>query len=340
MLRRGEPPLVTALVTNWNYGRFLREAVDSALGQTYPHVEVIVVDDGSTDGSRELLAGYGGRIRTVLKSHGGHVSAVNAGVAAARGGIVCLLDADDSWLPEKVARVVAAFAQGGAGLVCHDLRLQGSDGVVPRGRTWCEAFGVTLRGGDLLPWLRETAFEWVFSPTSGLSVAAELLHRMGPLPEEWNDGPDSAIANVAACLAPVAVLDEPLGVYRLHGGNKAAVADPSPWFFLLENLVKRPRRVAHVRRVLARMGIDLQVDPLDHYPFLRDWCFVTRSLPLWWLPRLLRASVAFRRAAGVAPLALVRGLAADALTATLISLRLDRRYRDHRRRWRATSAAR
>ncbi len=81
-------PLASILINNYNYGRFLHEAIDSALSQTYPHTEVIVVDDGSTDNSREIIASYEDQIIPVLKENGGQASALNAGFAASRGEIV------------------------------------------------------------------------------------------------------------------------------------------------------------------------------------------------------------------------------------------------------------
>ena len=85
-------PLVTILICNYNYGRFLAEAIESALAQTWKNIEVIVVDDGSTDESREILTKYKGKIRIILKENGGQASAFNAGIAKARGEIVCFLD--------------------------------------------------------------------------------------------------------------------------------------------------------------------------------------------------------------------------------------------------------
>src|SRR5208282_584801 len=93
-------PLVSIIVTNYNYARYLRAAIDSALAQTYPHVEVIVVDDGSTDESREVIESYEKRVLPVIKANGGHGSAVNAGFVVSRGEIVIFLDADDELLPE------------------------------------------------------------------------------------------------------------------------------------------------------------------------------------------------------------------------------------------------
>jgi glycosyltransferase involved in cell wall biosynthesis len=102
-------PLVSILINNYNYDRFLAEAIDSALNQTYDAVEVIVVDDGSTDNSRSIINRYGDRIVKVFKKNGGQASALNAGFAISIGDIVCILDADDIFLPEKVAEVVHLF---------------------------------------------------------------------------------------------------------------------------------------------------------------------------------------------------------------------------------------
>src|SRR5215208_2989974 len=106
--RVSESPLVSVLVSNYNYEHFLEEAVDSALKQTYSKLEVVVVDDGSTDGSRELIESYGDRVIPVLKENGGQASACNAGFRASKGEIVIFLDADDVLLPDTVGKVVAA----------------------------------------------------------------------------------------------------------------------------------------------------------------------------------------------------------------------------------------
>src|SRR5256886_12063249 len=98
-------PLVSILINNYNYGRFLREAIDSALRQTYTNTEVIVVDDGSTDDSRPIIAGYGSRIVPVLKENGGQASAFNAGFAVSKGQWICFLDSDDFFAPAKAQAI-------------------------------------------------------------------------------------------------------------------------------------------------------------------------------------------------------------------------------------------
>src|SRR4051812_16040279 len=95
-------PWASIIINNYNYGHFLRDAIDSALAQTYPCTEVIVVDDGSTDDSREVIAGYGQRVTAVFKENGGQASAFNAGFAASRGEVVVFLDADDTLLPNAM----------------------------------------------------------------------------------------------------------------------------------------------------------------------------------------------------------------------------------------------
>src|SRR5713226_5859186 len=90
------------IVNNYNYGRFLKDAIDSALHQSYPGVEVIVVDDGSTDHSREIIASYGDRIIPVLKENGGQASAFNAGFSQSRGKVIFFLDSDDAMLHTAV----------------------------------------------------------------------------------------------------------------------------------------------------------------------------------------------------------------------------------------------
>ena len=123
-------PLVSIVINNYNYGRFLRDAIDSALNQTYDHTETIVVDDGSTDNSREIIAGYGDRIIPVLKENGGQNSAFDAGFVASSGSIVCFLDSDDVFFSSKVGRIVEVLEQHPhVGSCFHALKVIDKDGA-------------------------------------------------------------------------------------------------------------------------------------------------------------------------------------------------------------------
>ena len=104
-------PLVSILINNYNYGQFLKQAIDSAINQTYENIEIIVVDDGSTDSSREIIANYGDKVIPVFKKNGGQASAFNAGFANSQGDIICFLDADDVFISSKVAEMVNIFEQ-------------------------------------------------------------------------------------------------------------------------------------------------------------------------------------------------------------------------------------
>ena len=107
-----ESPLVSIIIDNYNYGRFLPEAIDSALNQNYLRKEVIVVDDGSTDPSREVMAGYGNRIVPVLQDNRGQAAAFNEGWHRSKGDVILFLDADEFLFPTAAARAVDALRDG------------------------------------------------------------------------------------------------------------------------------------------------------------------------------------------------------------------------------------
>jgi glycosyltransferase involved in cell wall biosynthesis len=100
---------VSIVIDNYNYARFLRQAIDSALAQAYRPLEVVVVDDGSTDDSAEIMRSYGDKICAVFKENGGQGSAFNAGFARSTGEIVALLDADDYLKPGAIEQLAAAY---------------------------------------------------------------------------------------------------------------------------------------------------------------------------------------------------------------------------------------
>lgn len=102
---------VSVIVPNFNYGRFLNATIGSVLNQSHENVEVIVIDNGSTDNSREILESYGQKIRTIFQANLGQSAARNAGLAAAQGSLISLLDADDYWESTKLAKQIDLFSE-------------------------------------------------------------------------------------------------------------------------------------------------------------------------------------------------------------------------------------
>jgi glycosyltransferase involved in cell wall biosynthesis len=100
-------PGVSVIIPNYNHTRFVTDAIQSVLNQTYRSYEIIVVDDGSTDNSREVVAGFGSQVRYIWQENQGLAGARNTGIRAARGELIGLLDADDQWLPEFLEKMVA-----------------------------------------------------------------------------------------------------------------------------------------------------------------------------------------------------------------------------------------
>ncbi len=116
---------VTVVVPSFNCGRFIREAVDSALAQTVPPMEVIVIDDGSTDNTPEVMAAYAPdpRVRYIRQKNAGQSSARNNGIRAAQGEFIALLDADDRWKPDKLEKQLGKFSDDSIGVVFSGSRV-------------------------------------------------------------------------------------------------------------------------------------------------------------------------------------------------------------------------
>ncbi|MDZ4701668.1 MAG: glycosyltransferase [Rhodothermales bacterium] len=213
-------PLVSVLVANYNYARYLPEAIESVLGQSYAALEVIVCDDGSTDESVAVARSFAARdarVRVLTKSNGGVASALNAAFRESRGELVCLLDADDAFLPGKVELIVVlARARPAAGLLVHGMRVVDAAGrelrrIDPSGPAsdgWIAA-DIVRRGG-----------RWRSAPASGMTLRREVAAQLFPLPEpDLRSVADGYLLMLAPLLAEVASTPDVLAIYRLHGGN-------------------------------------------------------------------------------------------------------------------------
>ncbi len=248
-------PLVSIIINNYNYGRYLRAAIDSALAQTYSHIEVIVVDDGSTDESREVIKSYAKRILPVIKANGGQGSALNAGFAASRGGIVMFLDADDALLPEAVDQVVKAWRPGVAKAQFQlemvddrgkplGMRVPPFDGFIPNGviRDRIVRFG-----------------EYPITPLSGTAYARTAVTRLMPLDEAtWFLAADKPLAFLTPFFGDVVSLCAPLGRYRIHAANDSRFKGRH-----LEALHRRLSAVYFVPETICRIAASkgIELDP-------------------------------------------------------------------------------
>lgn len=216
-----DQPLVSIIINNYNYAKFLGQAIDSALGQTYLNIEVIVVDDGSTDNSVQLIASYGTQIIPVLKNNGGQASTMNAGFAISRGEIVIFLDSDDYLFPHAVEQVVAAWKPGVA-KVQYRLELVDTYGnridLFP-------APEISLDSGEVLPILLERG-RYETLVTSGNAFTRSVLNKILPIPEvEFRLGSDGYLVTMAPFYGQVVSLEHPLGGYRRHGSNDSGISD-------------------------------------------------------------------------------------------------------------------
>jgi hypothetical protein len=203
---------LSVLINNYNYGRYLGECIDSVLAQDYPSLEVIVVDDGSTDESREIIAGYGTRVVPVLKENGGQASSFNAGFAVAAGEVILLLDADDAFLPGKPWRVAETFAGRDIDW-CFDRVTTDSTAIVPQAINLSPFDGraASLRG----------KFPSIPVPTSGLSFRHSLLAKILPMPVAADVVlSDNYLKFAAAALGKGVIVETPLTFQRIHDANR------------------------------------------------------------------------------------------------------------------------
>ena len=207
------------IVTNYNYALYLGQAVQSALAQTDVEVEVVVVDDGSTDGSKEILASFGPAIKAVMQDNGGQNSAFNAGFAASTGSMVIFLDADDMLRPD-IAAAVSDAVKNEPDLARVVFRLQAVDEVGEPLHLLVPPAGLPLPSGDVRAEVLRSADDVVWPPTTGNAFPAWVLAELLPLPvDDEPTGADMYLHPLSPLLGTVVALDRVGGSYRMHQRN-------------------------------------------------------------------------------------------------------------------------
>lgn len=238
---------VTIIITSYNYAQFLRQTIDSALAQTYPNVEVVVVDDGSTDLSPDIIKSYGDRVIAVFRTNGGQAAAQNAGFAASSGEIVLFLDSDDFLYPDAIEAVVSAWRPGIA-------KAQFYLDVVDKSGAGLRLLqpNIPMIVDDVMPFIELYGY-YPSPPTSGNAYARAVLDRVFPLCETaWKRGPDGLLNGLAALYGPIVSIRRSLGGYRIHGDNMYSSAIDVAG--LRANLKNELDREIEIKKHAAELG--------------------------------------------------------------------------------------
>jgi len=215
-------PRVSVIIANYNYGEFVAAAIESVVAQTYENIEIIVCDDGSTDGSADVIEPYvrrDARVRFLRKENGGQASAWNMAYAESTGDVICALDSDDTFAVEKVARVVEHFAtHPDRGFLVHSMMVMDRRGrevqqipFLSRFEDGWIADRVVRRGG-----------RWRFMPSSALALRRDVAQYVFPVPSSLRICADAFVVSLAPLLTSVGHLADPLTRYRVHGENGIA----------------------------------------------------------------------------------------------------------------------
>jgi glycosyltransferase involved in cell wall biosynthesis len=254
-LRLNQESLVSIIINNYNYGRFLRDAIDSALGQTYRNLEVIVVDDGSTDNSVEIIASYQDRIIPILKKNGGQASALNAGFARSQGDIIIFLDSDDMLLANTVGRVVQSFAAN-IDLAKLMYRMEVIDATGRPMGILKPHNHLPRRSGDLRRHVLTFPFDMIWMATSGNAFSARVLRHIFPVPEpSFRILADFYLAHVTPLFGAVVFLDYVGAYYRVHGSNNYHIASPTLDLDYIRNTITHSiQTTMYIRKFADQLG--------------------------------------------------------------------------------------
>lgn len=239
-------PKVSVLLTSYNHERWLRECIESALNQTLQDIEVIVVDDNSTDRSREILRGYADRVTLILNdSNVGTYAALNQALEAARGEYAAVLNSDDVWLPEKLRLQVQAMDEDGAHSLCHTFgRFIDDDGNTLSGRPMGFDFPWMESGDHLATFIANNR-----AIASSVMFRSEAARRLGGFDASFQILGDWEMWLRLAEQGTVAFIPEELTLYRVHQTNT------------IYNLEPKYREEIRIRQKYAEQADELLAQP-------------------------------------------------------------------------------
>jgi len=267
--------LVSIVINNYNYGRYVRAAIDSALAQTWRPLEVVVVDDGSTDESWSEIKRYGRRVHAIHQSNGGQGAAFNTGFAASRGKWLLFLDSDDLLDPDAVDRMME-LATPDVAKVQGFLRRIGADGELLGG-----AVPYIAHDGDVTPIARRFRM-YAAPPSSGNLLRRSAIEPYFPMPTApWRLSADTVTNLLSAFHGRVATTAGTIGCYRLHNGANARNG-------VLGNVMRSPsaalRRTEERRKAIEAWGTQCTGIAWSDEELTLPWDWRTRALS-WRLQR-------------------------------------------------------
>jgi glycosyltransferase involved in cell wall biosynthesis len=241
-------PRCSVIIATYNYGHYLAQAIDSVLEQTFTDFELLVIDDGSTDDTRHVVARFGPALRYLPQPHCGLAATRNTGIQEAQGDLLCLLDADDMWLPHTLATQVAYFDQhpdvGVVSAQCYSMDADGTvTGILPSPpvQGWVLEH-LLLRGNGLR--LPTVAMRRQYCEEVGRFDAS--LHSQ----EDWD-----LWLRLSRC-CPFGYINQPLAKYRFHGSNLSRQLNPRTVrdrFAILDKTFADPTLPAPIQRQRTRV---------------------------------------------------------------------------------------
>jgi len=219
-MESGRMPLVSVVIPAYNSAHFISDAIRTVLNQTYRYYEVIVIDDGSSDETAEILKSFAGQIRYMHQGNRGAAAARNAGIKIATGDYICFLDADDLWNPAKLERQVGFMAaHGEVALLFTDAEEWEGDEIQKASVLAGSMFQAQLLTAAPI---RDAFGKLVvqnFIPTSSVMIRRECLMRAGLFDEDLPNAEDRDLWLRVAADCEIACLPLVLAVWRGHGSN-------------------------------------------------------------------------------------------------------------------------
>lgn len=251
-------PMISVIIPNYNYEAYIGQAIDSALELDWPDVEVIVIDDGSTDGSRRIIESYGDRIQAIYQENSGQLVACNKGYARSRGDVVIFLDSDDVLHP-SLAREVMAVMSPTVSKVQVQMQVIDARGE-PTG-AYFPQFQVVPTPAQVSEWMLKTT-AYPTPPGSGNAYPRWFLERLFPLRDTCGTANDSYCLAAAPLLGQVVTIAKPLVDYRVHGKNQGALSKLDVHQF--ERQMTRSRqRLAYAQGIARDEGLHIADSAID-----------------------------------------------------------------------------